>query len=211
MKGFVLAVLLFVAQQTYAQNWAEWTQQKKTQRKYLVQQIAGLKVYLDYAEKGYRVAQEGLTTVGKIKRGDFALHDGFFASLKAVNPKIASSTKAVVALARGVQIVREVKRTLEGLRRSGQFTPKEVAVFSGAFNDLLEQCEETVEGLIQLITSGHYEMNDAERVSRIESVAKAMEEHFVFCIEQSSGLGRLAVLRAAERIDIEYSKKLNGR
>ena len=211
MKGIVIVLLVLTGHPVVAQNWQEWTQQKKTQRKYLVQQIAGLKVYLDYAAKGYTIAQAGLTTIGKIKRGDFALHDAFFTSLKAMNPKIASSAKVAAVLARGLQIVREVKRTVDGLRSSGQFTPEEVSGYQKAFNGLLSHCTETIEELSHLVTAGHYAMRDDERLQRMEEVAKAMEGHYAFCVEQSSGLGRLALQRATEGVAIQYSKKINDR
>ena len=39
------------------------------QRKVLLQQIAALKVYTDYAQKGYSEAKKGLTTIGDFKGG----------------------------------------------------------------------------------------------------------------------------------------------
>lgn len=211
MKGWIVIVIVFVAQQAMAQNWQEWTQQKKTQRKYLLQQIAGLKVYLDYAAKGYTIAQTGLTTISKIKRGDLDLHDAFFASLKAVNPTIASSAKVVTAFARGVQLVKKVRQTITGLQSSGQFTPEEVAGYKKVLEWLLLQCTETVDELTHLVTSGHYQMSDYERLRRIDEATKAMEAHYAFCVEESAGLGRLAMQRATEEVAIQYSKKLNAK
>ena len=211
MKAIVMVLLVLTGQTVIAQNWQEWTQQKKTQIKYLTQQIGGLKVYLGYAKKGYNIAQTGLKTIRNIKEGDLALHDTFFASLKAVNPTIASSAKVAAVLARGVQIVREVKRTINGLRASGQFTPEEVSGYQKAFDGLMSHCTETVEELIHLVAAGHYEMRDDERLQRMEEVAKAMEGHYAFCVEQSSGLQRLALQRATEGVEIQYSKKLNAK
>ncbi len=57
----IATVLLF--QSANAQTWDEWFKQKKTQKKYLVQQIAALRVYLDYLKKGYTVVHNGLNTI----------------------------------------------------------------------------------------------------------------------------------------------------
>lgn len=211
MKGIVVVLMVLTLHSARAQNWQEWTQQQKTQIQYLAQQIAGLKVYLDHAVKGYAIVQSGLSTIGNIKKGDLDLHNTFFASLKAVNPKIASSAKVAAALARGVQIAGEVRRTVMGLQASGQFTPEEVEEYKRGLKGLLVQCAETVEELVHLITSGHYEMRDDERLRRIDEAAKAMDVHYTFCVEQTSVLGRLARQRTAERVDIQFSKKLNGR
>ena len=40
----------------HSQKWDEWFKQKKTQKKYLIQQIAALKVYLGYLKEGYDIA-----------------------------------------------------------------------------------------------------------------------------------------------------------
>ena len=50
-----------------AQTLAEWTQQNKTQIKYLVEQIAALQAYALVAEKGYSIAKTGLNAIGNIK------------------------------------------------------------------------------------------------------------------------------------------------
>jgi len=86
---FLTAIIMCVlAGQLSAQNWQEWFRQKKTQRKYLVQQIAALKVYLEYLKEGYAVAKKGLNLVGDIKDGNFNSHAEYFGSLKLVNPSV---------------------------------------------------------------------------------------------------------------------------
>src|SRR5260221_14255636 len=93
MKKILTVLLMIIAPGVHAQNWEEWTQQKKTQIKYLEGQIAALQVYLSYAEQGYSIAKHGLTAINDIKNGDFSLHKGYFTSLKNVNPKIKSYWK----------------------------------------------------------------------------------------------------------------------
>lgn len=51
---------VFSFQLAEAQTFDEWFRQKKTQKKYLVQQIAALKVYLGYLKEGYEIAQKGM-------------------------------------------------------------------------------------------------------------------------------------------------------
>src|SRR3546814_4811730 len=57
-----------------ATKWKEWFRQKKTQKEYLVMQIAALQAYIQVAKRGYEIAKTGLTTIGNIKDGDFNLH-----------------------------------------------------------------------------------------------------------------------------------------
>ncbi|ULT42931.1 conjugal transfer protein TraI [Niabella defluvii] len=72
MKKILLFLLLVVSagSNLQAQTFAEWFQQKKTQKKYLLQQIAALQVYIGYAKKGYNIAKDGLNTIGGFTRGE---------------------------------------------------------------------------------------------------------------------------------------------
>src|SRR3954469_10258998 len=102
----IATVLLF--QSADAQTWDEWFKQKKTQKKYLVQQIAALRVYLDYLKKGYAVVHNGLNTIEHIKNGNFNLDRDFFSSLKNVNPAIKNTAKVADIIAFQIFISREL-------------------------------------------------------------------------------------------------------
>lgn len=71
-----------------AQNFDEWTRQKKTQVRYLVKQIGGLKIYAQLAHRGYVIVEAGLKTITNIKEGNLRLHTERFASTSRVNPLI---------------------------------------------------------------------------------------------------------------------------
>ena len=51
MKKILTILLVVIALNAHAQNWKEWTQQKKTQIKYLVDQIACLLYTSDAADE----------------------------------------------------------------------------------------------------------------------------------------------------------------
>jgi len=70
---YVTIIILLSGAQVNAQTWNEWFRQKKTQKKYLVQQIAALKVYLKYLKQGYRIVDKGLSLVGDIKDGNLVI------------------------------------------------------------------------------------------------------------------------------------------
>jgi hypothetical protein len=89
MRKIAIIILMAVlCASAYSQTLAEWTQQKKTQIEYLLDQIAANKVFIDYAQKGYAIAKLGLNTIEDIKSGDFNLHRDLFHSLEIVNPSI---------------------------------------------------------------------------------------------------------------------------
>lgn len=209
MKNSIcLIFILFFAQIVHAQTWNEWVRQKKTQRKYLVQQIAALQVYLGYVKKGYNIAAKGLTVIGKIKKGDFDLHDDYFASLKKVNPAVASTAKVATLITKQIQIIKEAKRTVDGAAQSNAFTSEEMAQCKKVFETLLSSCLQVIDELVALTTSGEYEMKDDERIKRIETLYLDMQNKYAFTVAYSTEMGLLFMQLVNERIELEYSRKL---
>src|SRR5882672_6465398 len=144
MKTLFMILLIGKSFFSFGQTFEEWAQQKKTQKKYLLQQIAALQVYIGYAKKGYNVVNNGLTTIRNIKNGDFNLHQNFFESLKQVNPKIRKYGKVADIIAYQVRIIKETKKTLQGIREAGQFTKEEMDYCKNVFDNLLVECLKSI-------------------------------------------------------------------
>lgn len=212
MRKIILSVaMLFVAcYAIQAQTLEEWTQQKKTQKKYLLQQIAALKVYLEYAEKGYEITGKGINTVRNIKNGDFDLHRDFFESLKAVNPLIKKYAKVGDIILYQIRIVKKVKETLEKVRDSKQFTTKELVYCKEVLDFLLDECIKTVEELIQVTTSGVFCMKDDGRLKQIDRLYEDIQSKYTFCSSFAGEMELLSVQRQAEQTEINQSKLLIG-
>jgi len=208
-KGILLAMILCMGSIGQAQTWDEWFRQKKTRRKYLVEQIVALKVYLGYAEKGYRIASEGLTTIGRIKRGDWSLHDNYFTSLKAVSPTVKKSPKAAAVVTAGLQIVNQVTRAKAEVRLAGWSSLDEQEANDNVLDNLLMACLKTINELTNVLTTGELAMKDDERLKRMERLNNDMLEHYTFCVDYLATLRLYLLQRQSETIDINYSKKLN--
>jgi len=87
-KWIIGLVLIGMTGVGRAQTFAEWFEQNKTRLKYYEEQIAALRTYLGYAEKGYSIVESGLNTIKGIKSGEFNMHSAFYNALEAVNPAI---------------------------------------------------------------------------------------------------------------------------
>src|SRR4051812_40101385 len=87
--------MLLISTVCNAQTWDEWFRQRKTQIKYLEEQIIALQVYGSYLQAGYKIVQGGLSTIHDIKNGDFNIHKDYFSSLKHVNASIMHNSKTV--------------------------------------------------------------------------------------------------------------------
>lgn len=206
----VIIGLVICSMVTQAQTWDEWFRQRKTQRKYLVEQILALKVYLGYLKDGYEVAQKGLTLINAIKTGDFELHDVFFNALKSVSPVIRNSAAVADIISVQKQIVKQVKSTLDIVSECGQFTGPEIIQFKKVADRLLENCVAGLRELIMLITDGELEMKDDERMTRIEAIRNELLDQYRFCRSYKDDTRGIALQRLAELIEVERSKRWFG-
>ena len=210
MKIYILIPSLVFSVLVDAQTLAEWTQQKKTQIQYLLDQIAANKVCIDYLEKGYEIARTGLNTIQNIKKGDFNLHRDFFGSLETVNPKIKTYTRVADIIAYQVRIVKNISTTIKNLKESGQFNTDELDYSKAVFENLLDECVKNVDELYLVITSGDLQMTDDERIKRIDQLYTDMQDKYSFCQSFSEERSVLAMQRLGEQLEIKYSKQLNG-
>ena len=193
-----------------AQTLNEWLNQNSTQKKYLIQQIAALQVYLGYAKKGYSIVTSGVNTIRSIKNGDLNLHRDFFNRLKNVNPSIRKYAKVADIIAYQVKIIKQTKITIQQIRETKQFTEAELGHCKQVFDNLLDECIKTVEELILVTTSGKLEMKDDERLKRIDGLYADIQDKYSFACSFSEDMGLLAVQRLGEQMEINRSKLING-
>jgi hypothetical protein len=193
-----------------SQTLAEWTEQTKTQKKYLLQQIAALRVFFNYAKKGYEVADKGINTIRTVKKGDFNMHDQFFSSLKNVSPKISRYVKVADIIAFQVRIIKQTKHTIQGIRETKQFTTDELDYCKKVFDNLMDECIKNIEELLMVITSDVLEMKDDERLKRVDKIYLEMLDKYSFCSSFSEEMGLLSVQRLGGQIEINRSKLING-
>ncbi|MBT2564670.1 hypothetical protein J7E50_19640 [Pedobacter sp. ISL-68] len=212
MKKILLIMLLFIsaAGSLQAQTFSEWFRQKKTQKKYLLQQIAALQVYIGYAQKGYKIAKEGLTTIGGFTKGEFDLHGDYFNSLKTVNPEIKQYAKVADIIAMQLRIVKEYNRSYGQITRSSAFNNEEVDYIRRVFSRLLDDCGQTLDELIAVTTNGKLEMKDDERMARIDKLYLDMQDKYTFSRSFSNDAKTLAAARAKESSDVQTSRALQG-
>ncbi|RYE55108.1 MAG: hypothetical protein EOP48_10895 [Sphingobacteriales bacterium] len=192
------------------QTAAEWTQQKKTQRKYLLQQIVALQTYLGYVQKGYNIARKGISTVQNIKNGEWNLHKDFFGSLSIVNPSIRKYTKVADIIAMQVRVSKQVKSLIQESRHRGLLSREEIDYVVKICDHLLAECLKNMDDLTVIITSGELEMKDDERIHRIETIYSNMQDKSVFLLSFGSSVSMLSKQRLHEMFEIELFKELNG-
>lgn len=190
-----------------AQTWNEWFKQKKTQKKYLVKQIALLRLYLGYLKKGYEIADKGLTTIHNIKNGDFNLHRDFFSSLKNVNPHIANSAKVADIIAFQAYIIQDIKRVNNFCKNNEYFTPEEIRYVAAVYSNMLFLCDASISELLMIIRSNETEMKDDERLMRIDRLYDDMLDKHTFVQSFDNDVRLIAKEREREQRAIDLLRK----
>lgn len=194
---------------SYGQTWSEWFKQKKTQKKYLLEQIAQLQVYISYMAKGYKIVREGLNTIQSIRHGEWDLHKVFFGSLKTVNPKIKQYGKVAAIVADQEYIISQYKDAWKDIRNSGQFTPEELDYCYKVFTDLLDKSSLNITVLLEVLSNNELEMTDDERIKKIDQIYTESGEQRVFMISFSGSFRIQALNRLNDSRDIDRLKILH--
>jgi len=208
MKKFALIICtsFAVSVSLHAQTFAEWFAQKKTQIKYLIDQIAAYQVYTGYLEKGYGIVEKGLATIHDIKNGEFNLHNDFFNSLKTVNPEIAKYSKVADIIFYQTAVVRDFKQILQIKIMSAA----ELSYLNSVYNKMMSECAKSLNELIDLITNNALEMTDDQRIKRIDTIWLNIKEIYGFTLSFTAEAQVLAAQRQDEQNDVEMSLINNG-
>ncbi|NOT76988.1 MAG: hypothetical protein HOP08_18855 [Cyclobacteriaceae bacterium] len=200
-----IAVLLF--HNVKAQTLDEWFRQKKTQKKYLVQQIAALHVYLDYLKKGYTIVHNGLNTIENIKNGSFNLDRDFFSSLKNVNPAIRNTAKVADIIAFQIFISRELGRVYNFCSGNKHFTPEEIRYIAQVHTNMVFYCDASISELLTIIQPYKTEMTDDERIHRIDKIYDEMNDRCGFVRAFGGDVQVILMERAKEEKETELLRK----
>src|SRR5258706_4187148 len=120
--------LLVISTSCFCQspNWNEWMRQKKTQRKYLLQQIAALEAYYNYLKKGYEICDKGLTMIGDIKDGKLTLDKKYLNALSNVSPAVRNSPKLAAITDDHYNMLRSLRKLVDDCRDNPLYTAEGV-------------------------------------------------------------------------------------
>lgn len=200
MKNTLLIVFVMVGFCCHAQTWDEWFNQKKTKKKYLLQQIVALQTYIGYAEKGYKIASEGLYTIEDIKHGEFGLHSTYFNSLKTVNPAIKNAAQVAEIIALQMAIVNHFRQAISQYRASNYFNADELGYINNVYAALADRLAKDIDALLNIITDGKLQMTDDERIAAINKLYADTQDKNAFAQSFTNGGFILAQQRQAEAL-----------
>lgn len=204
--GVVALCMLFIgglASNAKAQTFSEWFRQKKTQEKYLLNQIAALQVYIDYAKKGYELVGSGLSSIRDITGGEFSLHNAFISGLKKVSPIVLSDIRVAEIIAYQL----EIARSFNSLRKNGAFGFEQLGYVSLVADGIISACYNDLEELLQVITSARLEMEDGKRIARIAAIHERMMDRTAFTQDFCNNATLLMRQKKIEQRSIENLRR----
>lgn len=201
MLSLILTSLFFAP--VKAQTWDEFFRQKKTQQKYLVQQIGALKIYAGYLKQGYEIAGSGINTVKNIRNGEFGLHQTFISSLKAINPAIRDNSKVADIIAMQLAI----SKSFNHIKSNAFLSADNREYIRMVRKKVFEECAKDLQELLMVITSGKLEMKDDERIKRLNRVYASMKDKSAFIQRFINEASLLIAQNANEQRTIEQLKK----
>jgi hypothetical protein len=205
-KILVVIILSCSAHALNAQTFSEWFRQKKTQIKYLIQQIAAYEVLLDQTTKGCNIAQTGLTFIGDVKKGEFDLHTTYFNSLKVVSSPVSKYSRINDIITYENAIMSNFKKILQ----TKNMNAAEMNYLNAVYNNLNNECNKSLDELIDIVTDDTYTMKDDQRIKRIDAIYYDMKDKYAFSQSFTSEALLLGAERQSTSNDIKESLINNG-
>ena len=198
LKGSACGLLLLFSIAAKAQTFGDWFDQKGTQKKYLLQQITALKAYATVLETGYRIAQNGLGSIGSSVKKEFDLHNRYYAGLKIVSPAVKNSSQ-----------VKDILQWQADINTLFSRLPDEI-YYETVKAAVLKDCKQQLTELQKLVSNNKVEMNDSERLKRINVIHAAMLSNYRFAIHFCNQAALIGQDKINEPKDIHSLKSLYG-
>ncbi|WP_345949197.1 hypothetical protein ABDD95_20335 [Mucilaginibacter sp. PAMB04274] len=197
-------VFILLSSTVQAQTFAEWWIQRKTQLKYLQQQIVALQVYGGYVRQGYQLTQQGLGSVTAWTGKEWSLHAAYYASLKAVKPLIQNDPKALEIFRYASAIPGQFDQlaALTGPVASQQ------AYITAVRQKVLQECSRDIDQLQLVMTSGKAEMTDDERIERLDQLYASMKERYAFTLAFGNQVKILSGQMQGQQAEIQTERRL---
>lgn len=207
ISALTAVVILVIPQMSRAQTIAQCIRQLALD----YQKLSSMKQILGQLYTDYHVLIKGYAALRGASRGNFDLHKTFLDGLLLVSP-------AVRRYPRVADIIRDQSLLLGGyhaawssFRRSGNFSPDELAYMLSVYNDLTGASLKTLNNLAMVLSDGGMRMNDAERLAAIDRIYEGSRGQLDFLNSFNDHNYRLAFQRSVDDNDRWTLKTLYGK
>jgi len=189
-----------------AQTVAEWFDQKKTQTKYLLQQIAALQIYAAYYKQGNNIAHNGLNSISGSLTSENGLHTTYYNNLKNVNPAVKNNKQVSDIM----QWQKDILTRMGNLDKTANLNENERQYIVQVKSALFKDCNGQITELQNVITDNKLQMSDEERLKHIGVIHTAMQDNYRFASSFADQVKVYAFQRVQENNNIITEKKIYG-
>src|ERR1700761_953181 len=189
-----------------AQTFAEWFQQKSTQKKYLLQQIAALQVYAAYYKAGNNIAHNGLGSITGSLKSENDLHTTYYNNLNHVSPVVKNNKQFSDIL----QWQKDILKRIDTLDKTANLNDGEKKYIIQIKAALFKDCNQLITELQNVVTDSKLKMSDEERLKHIGVIHSAMQNNYRFASAFTDQVKVYAVQRLQENNNVISEKKIYG-
>jgi len=203
-KLMIIMALTLTSQTSFSQaqevqqlllNWEKLTQFKKI---------------LQDMYDGWKVINQGYTTIKDISSGNFNLHKNFLDALMEVSPVVKKYGRITDIINYQVLIVKRYKAAFNQFKADNLFTVQELDYISKVYSNLFTESVKNLDELVMVITAGKLRMTDDERLEAIDRIWARIEDQASFLEDFNSSTAYLSLQRKAEGTEIKMSRKILG-
>ena len=138
------------------------------------------------------------------------LYRDYFEELQKVKQVITYSHKVQEIAQLQLALVKQYRRSLEGIKKDARFSPGEVRYMTTVYTGILEESLRNLDGLNLVLTSFATQMTDENRLELIDGVRRAIQKNYDDLRRFSLQNVQLSLSRAKERGEILVIKNLYG-
>ena len=204
LNSIALVALLFI-QSAHGQtpNFKEWFSQKKTQKEYLLKQIAALEAYINLGKKGYKIYRSGLNTISEFTNGELNLHEDYFNSLKRINPAISQHPRVLDIITTDKEISNILRELKEIINADPLLTHEQKKSMLQITVKMNTESQKLLEELKTTVDPGALELKDDERITRINKIY----QEILLLYHRAQNLGSDIILLQRSRKQIQQDKQ----
>jgi len=184
--------------------------QQAAKKRLMLEQIAGIGLYLQGINGGYQIADKGLKAARDLKNGTFGFHTAYFNSLTEVSAVVQSDPKGKMIYDLHRQLARIFDREVAWQQKEKLLNEGELAYLRSVYANLLKRSKEDLDALEAVLTPGKLELTDQQRLERLDSLHKRMRDKYAFAGYFTAKCRKLAMARIKANQEKEQLRKLYG-
>lgn len=138
------------------------------------------------------------------------LYKDYFEELQKVKAVLTYYHKVKEITELQLAIVKEYKRSLNGIKGDIHFSPDEVSYMENVYSGIIDESLKNLDALYLVINSFATQMSDEKRMEIVDAVYKAIEKNYNDLRSFSTQNIQLSVARAKDQNEILMIKNLYG-